>query len=236
MTTSALSGAAVARSRPNGPHPGALVLVSLALTVASLAATALLADGSVYVSPFASTAEIGDHYREHGAAAQVGATLLFGSAVPLGIAAATFSTRLTRLGARVPGPSIGLFGGFAASVLLMLSALVGWTLGRPELGGDPGVLRALAFLAFLTGGTGYVVGLGLLLAGIAVPALVLRLVPRWLGWAGLVLAALAELSFLSLLLEPLQLLLPVGRFGGLVWLVAAGFALPRHRAERSVAR
>jgi hypothetical protein len=69
-----------------------------------------------------------------------------------------------------------------------------------------------------------------MVAGIAVPSLILGFMPRWLAWAGLVIAALSELSFLSLVLEPLQFLLTVGRFGGLVWLIAAGFLLPRRRA------
>ena len=72
----------------------------------------------------------------------------------------------------------------------------------------------------------------LLVAGIAVPALILGFVPRWLAWVGLIIAALSELSFLSLALEPLQFLLPIGRFSGLAWLVAVtvGFMLPRNRA------
>ena len=90
--------------------------------------------------------------------------------------------------------------------------------------------HALSFLAFIVGGVGYVVGMGLLVAGIAVPALILRFIPRWLAWTGLVIAALSELTFLSMAIEPLQFLLPVGRFGGLLWLIAVGFLLPQNRA------
>src|SRR3954447_2217308 len=208
------------RSRqPTGPHLGALALISLALTVASLVTAALLPDGRAYLSPFAPTAQILAYYRQHGTATRVSATLLFGSAVPLGIFAATAYTRLLHLGIRVPGPSIGFFGGIAASLTLMISAVTGWILGRPEIGGDASVTHALAFLAFLTGGGGFGGGVGLLgaggavpgrlLAGLAVPALVLRLVPRWLAWAGLLIAAVCELSFLSMAFQPIQVLLPV---------------------------
>src|SRR3954451_22999110 len=214
------------RHRPTGPHLGALGLISLGLTLASLATAALLGDGRAYVSPFAPTPQILDYYRQHGTAAQVSATLLFGSAVPLGIFAATVYTRLLRLGVRVPGPSIGFFGGITASLTLMVSATAGWVLGRPEIGGDAAVTHALAFLAFLTGGVGFVVGLGLLVAGVAVPALVLRLAPRWLAWAGLVIAAVCELSFLTMAIQPMQVLLPVGRYAGLLWLIGVGFLLP----------
>jgi hypothetical protein len=215
--------------RANGPNPGVLAAVSLSLTLASLAASAVLAGGKVYVSPFAPTGQIVGYYQQHGTAVRVSAALLFGSAVPLGIFAATAYTRLLRLGVRVPGPSIGFFGGITASVMLMLSAAASWILGRPELAGDAAVMRALSFLAFCSGGIGYVIGLGLLVAGLAVPALVLHLVPRWLGWAGLAIAAVSEVTFLSMMLDPLQVLLPVGRFGGLAWLVAVGFLLPTHR-------
>jgi hypothetical protein len=92
-------------------------------------------------------------------------------------------------------------------------------------------VHALAFLSFAAGGPGYVVGLGLLIAGIAVPAFILRLVPRWLAGTGLALAVLAELTWLSLLLEPVQYLLPVGRFLGGLWLIAAGFTLPSSRPK-----
>ena len=233
MTTNATSSpdatAPVRSRRPTGPHLGALALISLGLTVAGVVTAALLADGQAYVSPFAPTAQLLAYYGEHGRAARVSATLLFGSAVPLGIFAATVYTRLLRLGIRVPGPSIGFFGGITASLTLMVSAVAGWILGRPEIGADASVTRALAFLSFLTGGVGFVVGLGLLVAGVAVPALVLRLTPRWLAWAGLVIAAVCELSFLAMAIQPMQLLLPVGRYAGLLWLIGVGFLLPTRR-------
>ena len=215
--------------RPTGPHPGLLALISLGLTLASLATTALLGGGRVYVSPFATTAEIAGFYRQHATATRISATLLFGSAVPLGILAATAYIRLLRVAVRVPGPSIGFFGGIAASLMLMISAISSWILGRPEIGGTPGVAHALLFLSFLTGGVGFVTGLGLLVAGVAVPALVLHLVPRWLAVAGLVIAGLSELTFLAMALTSVQVLLPVGRYAGLLWLITAGFLLPTRR-------
>ena len=211
--------------RATGPHPGALALVSLGLTVASLVAAAVLAGGA-YVSPFAPTPELLQHYRGNGGGARLSALLLFGSAVPLGIFAAAAYTRLLRLGVRVPGPSIGFFGGASAASALMLCGMTEWVLTRPEVGQSGPVMHALALLAFISGGVGYVVGLGLLVAGVAVPTMVHGLVPRWFGWAGLGIALVAEASFLSMAIEPLQYLLPVGRFGGLLWLVAAGFMLP----------
>jgi hypothetical protein len=215
-------------TRSGGPNPGILAAVSLGLTIGALLSSAILTNGQTYVSPFSPAGAA--YFHGNPDAVRLASLFQFGSAVPLGIFAATVYARQLRLGVRVPGPAIGFFGGITASVFLMLSAAVGWVLSRPEITTDVTLTHALSFLAFITGGVAYVVGLGLLVAGIAVPALILHFVPRWLAWAGLVIAALSELSFLSMVIEPLQFLLPVGRFGGLLWLVAVGFLLPQSRA------
>ena len=223
-------------ARSGGPHPGVLAVVSLGIFLASLAAIPVVAGGQWFVSPFAPAADAAEFFRQYGVAAEVAGMLQFSSAVPLGIFAATAYARQLRLGVRVPGPAIGFFGGISAAVFLMLSGLITWLLGRPEVTADTALAQALAFLAFLTSGVGFVTGLGLLVAGIAVPSLILGFLPRWLAWAGLVIAAISELSFLSMVLEPLQVLLPISRFGGLVWLIAAGFLLPRRRAAANQER
>jgi hypothetical protein len=212
-----------------GPHPGVLAAVSLGLTVTALVTTTILT-GLPLVSPFSPPGQVLAYFQDNASAVRLAGMIQFGSAIPVGIYAATIYARLLRLGVRVPGPAIGFFGGMTAATFLMLSGSVVWLLGRPEITAEATLTQALAFLAFITGGVGYVTGLGLLVAGTAVPGLILRLMPRWLAWAGLVIAALSELSFLSLTIEPLQFLLPMGRFAGLTWLVAAGFLLPRTRA------
>jgi len=217
-------------TRSGGPNPGILAAVSLGLTAGGLLTSAILTGGQTFVSPFSPAIQVAAYFHGNPDAVRLASMLQFGSAVPLGIFAATVYARQLRLGVRVPGPAIGFFGGITAAAFLMLSAALGWVLSRPEITTDLTLTHALSFLAFITGGVAYVVSLGLLVAGIAVPALILRFVPRWLAWTGLVIAALSELSFLSMVLEPLQFLLPIGRFGGLLWLVAVGFLLPRSRA------
>jgi hypothetical protein len=133
----------------------------------------------------------------------------------------------------VPGPVISLLGGVIAVTSLLLSAFVTYVESRPEVGSDPTLIHALAFFAYVAGGPGYVVGLGLLIAGIAVPAYILRFTSRPVAVAGLVLAVLAELSWLCLLIEPLQPLLPIGRFLGGLWLILVGFLLPVDRRQVS---
>jgi hypothetical protein len=198
--------------------------------MASLVTSAILTGGQTFVSPFSPADTVQAFFRENVAAVRVGGMLQFGSAVPLGIYSATVYARQLRLGVRVPGPAIGFFGGVSAAIFLMFSGSMTWLLSRPEITTDVTLTHAFSFLAFFTGGVGFVVGLGLLIAGLAVPSLILQFLPRWLAWTGLVIAGLSELAFLAMTIEPLQFLLPIGRFGGLLWLGLAGFLLPSNRA------
>ncbi|MCL2542527.1 MAG: hypothetical protein FWE71_08735 [Nocardioidaceae bacterium] len=215
--------------RHDGPPPGPLALVALVLTVAGLAVAGAMSGGDALASPLAHTAVVAARVRDHRDAVRVLAFFQLGSAVPLAILAAAASARLQRFGIRVAGPVIALTGGLLAAASLFVSAFATYAESRPELAADPHVVQALAFLAFAAGGFGYALGIGLLVAGIAVPALILRLVPRWLAAAGLLVALLSELAWLGMLVGPLQYLIPVARFGGGLWLVAVGFLLPQQR-------
>jgi hypothetical protein len=163
------------------------------------------------------------------------AFLQFGAAIPLGIFTATVVSRLRYLGLTVAGVTIAQFGGFVAAIMLAFSALITWVMTQPGMTDDLSTLRALQLLSFATGGVGHVVGLGLLLAGVSVPAAFARLLPRWIVWLGLILAVLAEVSSVSLVFPMVAPLLPLSRFPALVWLIAAGFALPSSRPARDAA-
>jgi hypothetical protein len=157
------------------------------------------------------------------------AFLQFGSAISLGIFTATVVSRLRFLGLTVAGVTIAQFGGYVASIMLAFSGLTFWAMTQPGMTDDLSTLRALQLLSFATGGVGHVVGLGLLMAGVVVPAAFARLLPRWLVWFGLALAVLAELSSVSLVFPMAVPLLPLSRFPALLWLIAAGFAMPTSR-------
>jgi hypothetical protein len=165
----------------------------------------------------------------HGTLLSVGAALLVGSAFPLVVYAATAVRRLRRLGVTAPGPAMGYAGAVLAAGSLVLSGLVGWVAAQTAGLGDAALTRALAWLWFATGGIGFAAPLGLLLLGLGVPALIRRLVPRWLAWAALVIGGLAVLSTFALITEAFYPLIPVGRFGGVVVLVAFALALPATR-------
>jgi hypothetical protein len=181
--------------------------------------------------PGASASSIATYAARDTASNRISSLFTFGSAVPMAIYAATANARLHALGVRAPGATIALAGGLLASGFLALSGLCSWVLAQPGITADGAVTRAISDLGFATGGPAHVVLLGLLVAGIAVPATILRLLPRSLAVAGLVLAAVCELASLTLATSALYPLLPIGRFASLAWLIAAGFALPRRRSS-----
>jgi hypothetical protein len=93
----------------------------------------VLARGAVFPSPF--DPELARAYFEqHGPAVRVASFFLFGSAIPLGLFAATTASRLRFLGVDVAGVTIALYGGIAASLMLLLSGLcmaVAWSQPSP---------------------------------------------------------------------------------------------------------
>ena len=219
------------RPPQSGPPLATLAAISLVLLLAGLIVGVALA-GGVMPLPYGSATEIQQYVTGHHAAAVAIAVGTFGSSIPLAIYAATASARLRQLGITAPGATIALAGGLLASAGLALSSLTAWTLSRPEVTSDAALVRALYYLTYLTGGPWHVVTLGLLIAGIAVPALIVGLLPRSVAWAGLVIAGLAELTTLVLIWPGLSPLLPVARFTGLVWLIVAGALLPLRRKNK----
>lgn len=209
-----------------GPPLPPIAIATVALFMASLVLPTILAGGATYPSPYSDEVTILDYFRAHPGPVLLTAILQFAASLPLAIYAATVSVRLNRLGIRAPGATIGLVGGVLASASMALSALLTWTLTRPEILDHPELIRLLHDLAFITGGPGFIVPSGLLIAGIAVPGLITRLLPRWHAWAGLVIAALAMIATLTVALPDLSILLPIVRFPSLAWIVLAAFLLP----------
>ena len=187
--------------------------------------------GGVMPLPYGPATAVAAYVRAQPVAVQVIATAAFASSVPLAIYAATASARLRQLGVTAPGATIALTGGTLAAGALGLAGLLAWTLSRPDVSGDTALVRALYFLVFLVGGPGHIVALGLLVAGMAVPSLILGLTPRPLAWVGLAIAAVAELTTLVLVWPGLGAILPIARVSALAWLVVAGALLPLRRND-----
>jgi hypothetical protein len=214
--------------QPQG-GPSLLLVASICIGLLFGGLAIGVALGGVMPLPYGPVAAVQQYVRAESLAVQVMAVGVFGSSVPLAIYAATASARLRQLGVTAPGATIALAGGILAAGALGLTGLVGWTLSRPEVSGDTALVRALYFLVFLLGGVGHMVALGLLVAGMAVPSLVLGLLPRLLAWVGLAIAGLSELTTLVLIWPVLGPILPVARVSALAWLLVAGARLPLGR-------
>jgi hypothetical protein len=232
MAATTRSAQPIDASFHRGPSLGALAIVFVALFAASLVVAGVMTGGARFPRPDDPVELARDYFTRHAGAVRIAAFLQFGSAIPLGLFTATVTSRLRFLGMRVAGVDIALFGGFASSIFLALSAMTGWVLSQPGVATEAGALRTLQLLGFITGGAGHVVTLGLLLAGVSVPSAFAKLLPRWLVWLGLIVAAIAELSSLSLVLPMAAILLPLGRFPAFIWLIGTGFSMPKSRRNR----
>ncbi|MBM6405710.1 DUF4386 domain-containing protein [Phycicoccus sp. CSK15P-2] len=210
-----------------GPPPAVVGTVSAALFCTSLVVAAV-APEEPYPRPGADALTISAWFARHGGVAEVVAFFQIAASVPLAIYAAAMHSRLQALGLRNAGPTIALSGGLAAAGSLALGGCLLWSLGAHPVP-DPATAGLLHALVFVLGGPVHVVGLGLLVAGVAVPGLLVQLLPRWVAVTGIALGAVGQVCTLALLVDPLAYLVPLARFGGLAWLVLAALLLPRNR-------
>jgi hypothetical protein len=223
--------------RHRGPHPGVLAIIYTLLFnvglyfVVSFRTLEHLAASSTAVRPYfpgpwESAQTISTYFQTHSHSVLMCAFLQFGAAIPLGIFTATMVSRLRFLGVRAAGADIALFGGLMTAFNVAISALVLWVMAYPGIADESGVVRALYYIVFAVGGVGFSVPMGLLIAGISIPALMMKLVPKWLIVFGLILAVIGELSFFSLVIPSALFLIPLTRFPSFLWLIFAGFKLP----------
>lgn len=94
-------------------------------------------------------------------------------------------------------------------------------------------MRGLYYLSYALGGPGFSVPMGLLIAGVTIPAAFMKLLPKWLVVMGLALAVCGELSWFNFVEPKALFLVPLTRFPGFVWLIAAGFSMPVRRPVAS---
>jgi hypothetical protein len=183
-----------------------LFLVSLVLGVAFT--------GSVYSSPFVDDGEIASYYAGNAGALRWIALSQFLSALALLVFTATVSER-------VANARVAAAGGYLAAGLLAVNALTQWVLTFDGVIASPETRRGFHLLFFGLGGFGHVAAAGVLVAGLCLTGAL----PKVLRQTGWVLAAISLLSLFTFVTEAATLLIPVGRFPTLVWLVAVGYAL-----------
>jgi len=215
-----------------GPNPGITAIVYVLLFALSLITYFALSNGAGYPIVFGSVEESQQIVLQHSKAMLANAFFQFGTAFPLGLFTAAVTSRLSFLGVRATGNSIALFGGIAASIFIAVSSMSTWVVAQPGVAENKDLLHVLQLFGFVNGGPAHVVGIGLLMAGISVPSLILKLTPRWVAWLGLVLGACGVLSALSLVFFPFSYLIPVTRFGSFIWMIATGFTLAKTRPVR----
>lgn len=137
------------------------------------------------------------------------------------------------MGVRSIGPYITFLGGLITAITLTISALIGWVMAYPGVAQDGAVLKTLYYMGFALGGVGYSVPMGLLIAGVSVSAGFAKLLPKWLIWFGIIVAIFGETSCLTLIFPGALPLIPLTRFPGFVWLIFAGFKLPKLALNKS---
>jgi hypothetical protein len=219
--------------RFRGPHIGIVATIFVVLFFAGLMPVTAFGGTPYFPGPTASVAEMVAFFSHRQAGVLLCAFLQFGSAIPLGIFTTTAIARMKFLGVRAAGIEIALFGGLATSISLMISASFLWAMTYPGIPENADVLHALYRVSFGIGGPGYSVPFGLLAAGISIPAAFYKLMPKWVIVLGFIVAVIGELSWFEILSVKLLPLIPLTRFPGFVWIIAAGFSLAKNK-ERAV--
>ncbi|HZS53287.1 MAG TPA: hypothetical protein VFA65_02710 [Bryobacteraceae bacterium] len=213
--------------RHAGPHIGVVACVFVGLFIVGLFPVTAFGGKPYFPGPAESLDTIAAFFQARPSAVLLCAFFQFGAAIPLGLFTASAVSQLRFLGVRAAGPNIALFGGFATAFTMITASSVLWTMTYPGIAQAGPLLQALYRFAFALGGPGFSVPFGLLIAGISVSAGLARLLPKWLAIVGVVIAAIGELSWLQIVFPKLLPLIPLTRFPGFIWLIIAGFALPR---------
>lgn len=212
-----------------GPPLSILAIVYVLLFVAAQVANVMMTSGPQNLNPYNPIDQTQAYFTQYAFGISVFAFFLFATMIPLGLFTATVVSRLRFLGINAAGAHIALFGGVAAAIFLGISGISTWSLSQPGVATDIGAMRVAQLLSFASGGFGHVAAIGLFMAGVSIPCLFTKLIPKWISWLGLIVAAICELSVLSMIFPQLSLLLPLGRFPSLIWLIAVGFTLPKYR-------
>jgi hypothetical protein len=216
----------ISRTQHKGPPLGIVAVTFVVLFLAGLYPVTALNGKPFFPAPSEPLGVIMTYFGARSSAVLLCAALHFGAAIPLGVFTATAVSRLRFLGLRVAGVDIALFGGFLTAFIMIVSSSLLWVMSYPGIAQDGPLIQALYRLQFALGGPGFSVPFGLLLAGISVTAGFAGFLPKWLAVLGVVIALIGELSWLNILFPQALPLIPLTRFPGFIWLIAAGFSLP----------
>jgi hypothetical protein len=214
-----------------GPPLALLAILYTVLFIAGLYPVTVFAGMPNWPGPWEPASVIVQYFQMHATPVLICMFLQFGAMICLGLFTATVVSRMQFLGVRAAGSWIALFGGFLTVFNSITAGLILWTMIRPAVAQSPSVLLGLYYLGYAFGGPGFSIPMGLLMAGISIPAAFMKLLPRWIIILGLVLAVAGELSWLYFFSPKVLFLIPLTRFPGFVWIIAVGFALPKIRSS-----
>jgi len=217
------------RVKHAGPPLWLMATIHTVLFLAGLYPVTIFGGEPYFPGPWESPAVIAAFFQARPTAVEICAFLQFGAAIPLGLFAASITSRLEFLGARVAGVSIAMFGGITTAVMMMAASIALWTMVQPGVAADGPVLQVLYWLTQGFGGAGFSVPFGLFVAGVTIPAAIMKLVPKWIAVLGMAIAVCGELSWLYFMIPDALPLVPLARFPGFIWLIAVGLALPSTR-------
>jgi len=226
-TRSSAAAAPSQSTRDHGPLMGFLYVVFF---LVGLIGSGVVGN-AVYPSPFDDASKIQQYFADNHDAVILMGIAQTAAALALVVFAAGIGALVrdrTNLGSG-PGGVVQAAGTLSAA-FLMLSGVSGWIAVRDEVLAQPALVRVMHDFAFMTGGVAQVTTFGLFVGTASAAALKAGLLPRWICWLGGVCAVASLASVIALASEPGSFLLPVGRFSGLIWVVAAGVVLIRSRS------
>ncbi|MEV0646662.1 hypothetical protein AB0I28_15505 [Phytomonospora sp. NPDC050363] len=193
-------------------------VAAVALFVASTSITS----GTAPLPGEGTGAEIAGYLRGTAGALELQATLQVASAFALFLFAALTASRLA-----APYRQLVLGGGVLAAATTAMSAAVTAVMAQDGVIAEEGLLPALQWLAFLVGGPAHAIWFAPLLVGLALGGRASGLFPRWLAVTGTVIGALASLAVVAIAVYYASPFIPLGRYGGFLWILAATFHLVR---------
>jgi hypothetical protein len=167
-----------------------------------------------------------DFVTRHSWEIRLGSFAEFGSAISLCLFIAICIHRLRLMRISSAGEQIATLGGIATPIMLAGSAMATWSLTRPGVAAAPGAVQALQSIGFDGGGPGFAVFFGLFVGGVSIATGLHKLIPRWLMWWGIAVAAAGELSLFTLLNFTAGYFIPVLRFLSIVWMLGLAWKLP----------
>ena len=219
------AGVPAPRMRHQGPPLGVLAVIFTVLFCGGLLPVTTFGGRPYFPGPWESAGTIVAFFQTRPFAALLCAFFQFGSAIPLGIFTATMVARLKFLGVRAAGLEIAAFGGLATAIGMIIGTSFLWATTYPGVSSNADLVQAIYRIAFGIGGPGYSVPFGLLAAGISIPAAFSRLLPKWVVILGIGVGVVGVLSWFEMLNVQLVPLIPLTRFPGFVWIIAAGFTV-----------